>query len=181
MLTDPQREHIKMAARTMQIIAGALAAGVVIFLAIVLFLTSQRAVGPAGDSFLTYIAAAYSLAAIMAWAIVPSVIGGRMRQSIVDRNASQWTMKLANAAELGDALPLTSVYQTRLIVGCALLEGAAFFCLVAYLLEQQPMGLIIAGVLLLLLLSQVPTVPRLESWVEGELATIDQLRLMRRT
>jgi hypothetical protein len=86
---------------------------------------------------------------------------------------------VANAAELGDVLPLSGVYQTRLIIGCAMIEGAAFFCLIAYLLERRPLSLIVAGVLLLLLISQIPTVSKVESWVESELSTINQLRHMR--
>jgi hypothetical protein len=37
----------------------------------------------------------------------------------------------------------------------------------------------VAGVLLLLLISQIPTVSKVESWVESELSTINQLRHMR--
>jgi hypothetical protein len=184
MLTKDQREYVKLAVRTMQIIVAAMAAGVGVFFAVVLVISpnAKPAGGPPAELLVSYIAAAAGLAGILAWAVVPRIITSGNRQAIVHG-------KLAPRAGLSQNLPMTdermqirpiiAMYQTSLIVGCAILEGAAFFNLVAYMLEQQPMNLVVAGVLLLLLLTQIPTVSRLASWVESELTTIDQLRLMR--
>lgn len=171
-----------LATRTMQIIVGALSGGVLFFLAIVLLMVNRGALaGPVNDPLLTYVAAIFALVAFIAWAVLPGILAGRMRQSIVDGSTlHSSTMRVPNAKELGDVLPLTIAYQLRLILGCALLEGAAFFCLIAYLIERQQASLIVAAVLLLLLFSQIPSVARVESWVEGELTAVNQLRAMRR-
>jgi hypothetical protein len=119
--------------------------------------------------------------AIVLWAVVPGVVAGRMRQAIVDGNAPQALPLSANAAELENVVPLAASYLTRLIIGDALLEGAAFFNLVAYLIEQQVFSLAVAGALLLIILAQFPSLSRLTDWVERELATTEQLQVLRRS
>jgi hypothetical protein len=181
MLTDPQREHIRLAARTMQIIVGALATGVAFFAGIVLSFAGAAGdeQAPSDERLLTYMAVGAALIVVIAWAVVPALIAGQMRQKIADGNAAQLTLNLRNAAEIGDVGPLTVAYQVRLIVAAALLEGVAFFNLIAYMIERQSLSLIVAGLLLLMILSHIPTVGRLQEWVERELNTIDQLRQMR--
>ncbi|HEX2475589.1 MAG TPA: hypothetical protein VHK01_12630 [Lacipirellulaceae bacterium] len=184
MLTNDQREYVKLAVRPMQIIVAALATGVGIFFAIVFVIPpiARLAGGPPAEPLVSYIAAAAGLAGIFAWAVVPRIITAGIRQSIVHGKPAPpagLSQNLPMTDERLQIRPLIAMYQNSLIVGGAILEGAAFFNLVAYMLEQQPMNLVVAGVLLLLLLSQIPTVSRLESWIETELTTIDQLRLIR--
>jgi hypothetical protein len=56
------------------------------------------------------------------------------------------------------------------------LEGAAFFNLIVYMSEGQYLCLGLAAVLLLVILSKIPTRSRLEDWVSHELETIEQTR-----
>jgi hypothetical protein len=165
----------------MQIVAAAMAGGVLIFLAVVVILVWQKDGGRPDGRLLTYIAVAFAIVAVFAWSIVPSVIAGQLRQPIVDGSATRRGSKSDHGAESGNIRPLTAIYQTRLIIGSALLEGAAFFCLVAYLLERQPLSLVVAVLFCLLLVSQIPSVARVESWVAGEVAIIEQLRVTPRT
>ncbi len=117
----------------------------------------------------------------IAWLIVPGVIVGRMRQSLLNGNSSDWGLvkNMPNAAELGDVVPLAAIYQTRTVIRAALLEGTAFLACIAYMLEHQTIALAIAGLLLLMILSQIPTVSGLESWLDDELATVQQMRQLR--
>jgi hypothetical protein len=48
----------------------------------------------------------------------------------------------------------------------------------AYMLEGQLINLAAAGVLVLIMLCAIPTYGRVESWVQNELTTIEQLRQM---
>lgn len=180
MLTERQRAHLKLAVRTMQVIVGALAAGVLTFVGVVLAVVRGGVIGGQlqQEPLITHVAAGFAVVAAVLWGIVPGLITSRMRQAIAGGNKSPLTTKLSNAAEVRDVAPLTVAYQSRLIVGAALLEGAAFFNLIVYMLEQQPLSLVAAGVLLLIMLTQIPTVSRLEAWVESELSTIEQLRQM---
>lgn len=182
MLSDPQRQYVRSVVRTLQIIVGALAAGVLMFLAVVLFLVSKNA-QPARATLptLTYTSVGMSAIIGIAWLVVPGIIVGRMRQSLINGNSSDWGLvkNMPNATELGDVVPLAAIYQTRTIVRAALLEGTAFLACIAYMLEHQAIALALAGLLLLMILSQIPTVSSLESWLEDQLMTVQQMRQIR--
>ena len=161
MLTDPQRDQLKQALRPMQIIVAALAGGVASFLVAVLFIRPPRGGGPPANSLvLTYIGVGAAVVSLAVWAILPNLISRQSRNSVL----------------AGDARRLAANYQVRLIVGCALVEGIAFLNLVAYLIEHQLTSLVVAGILLVILLSQIPTLDRLERWIESELVAVDELR-----
>lgn len=183
MLTEPQREHVRLATRTAQVISISLAAGVIFFAAVVLSLTGQKP--PAGAPqvpILSYAAVAIALVAMVMRLIVPGMLAARTRSAVVQRDTARVPQPtLANTAELGDIAPLMGVFQTKVIVGTALLEGAAFFCLVAYLIERQPSSLVVAGVLFCLLIGQIPTVGRTMTWIESELVSIGQMRALERS
>jgi hypothetical protein len=180
MLTNAQREHVRSLALPMQIIVFALTAGLVIFIAIVATLRvgGQPPGQPPREPFISYLAIAAAVIALFAWAVVPRMLAGKMRQSIVDGQPLQYH-GLPNATDdMRQINPLIAMYQTSLIVGCAILEGAGFFNAVAYMLEHQQMNLLAAAVLALMILTQFPTASRLLSWIEDESATIERLRSM---
>lgn len=182
MLSDTQSEYIGKVCLTLQIIVGALAAGVLMFLAIVMYLSSQKRAAAAPETpIITY--AAYGMAAVCGIAsfIVPNLVVTGARKSLIAGDVSQWGLvkNLPNVDQLGEVAPLAAIYQTRAIIGAALCEGAAFFACVAYLIEHQRSMLIVAGVLLVLILRYVPTPSRLESWIESEMTTIQQMRQLR--
>ncbi len=181
MLTDLQREYIRKATRTIQIIVASLAAGVLAFLGVVLYLVQQNALAPAVEvPIVTYISIGMAIVVIAMWLVVPAVIAGRMRHSIIHGDSSQWGLvkNMHNGGELGDVVPLMATYQTSAIVGAALIEGGAFLATIAFLLEHQRTAMLIGIALAVLLVIQIPTVSRAESWVERELSTIQQLRQM---
>jgi hypothetical protein len=138
MLTDAERDHLGMMTRTLQIILFALASGVVTFGVVVTFISQAQQTEP----ILTYLAVAASVAAILASFVVPSILSAGQRNAIA---AGKWPtaqfapQSTAAGDELGDVGPLLAVYQTRQIIRAAILEGAAFFDLTAYLLEKQPL------------------------------------------
>jgi hypothetical protein len=155
---------VTTAVRTSQIIAGALMMGVITFGVIAVVIAWNK---PPGDPLLPVIAVAFAAIVIpvrfgVSASLVSSsrthigneVRGGRLQDS--SRIAGQ----------------LYGAFQTRMIVGMALLEGAAFFNLVAYMISARWWNLAAAGVLLLLLAAMFPTKNKLEQWVH------DQLQLM---
>jgi hypothetical protein len=179
MLTDVQQKYLSTIARTLQIIVGALAMGVWMFAGVVLLLDIDlQDEGQPVEPFLAYLAAGAAIVAIVAWGIAPGMIASRMREAIVAGKGDQLTLKPYATDDLGDAGPLGGVYQVRAIIGAAILEGAAFFNLMAYMLEGQLINLAAAGVLVLIMLCAIPTYGRVESWVQNELTTIEQLRQM---
>jgi hypothetical protein len=97
---------------------------------------------------------------------------GPTTESSRDRGASLQ----AAGAESAEVASLINVYQTQLIVAAAMLEGGAFFCIVAYMLEGQAIARNLAIVLIFMLALQVPMVSQVESWIEREISTRRQLR-----
>jgi len=183
MLTDEERADLARAVQTMQIIVGALAAGVVSFLVVVLVLAQQQPGPPPNEPRITYIAVVVAFVAFIVALIFPGIILRSQRQAILAGNpapqaGSPGAPPLGTARDLG---PLVAGYQTSLIIRSALLEGAAFFCLVAYMLERQTLSLVVAGVMLLFLLSKFPSRSKLEGAIENEWTTIEQFRQMGRT
>ena len=137
--------------RICQIIAGALVTGVVVF-ATVAFVIAK------GDSppipFLSIAAAMFAGVATVMRFIVPVVIvnGGKpqLKQSSGDEQRSL----------------LAGLYQTKMIVGMALLEGAAFFNLIAYIIEKQFWSYGVVAFLLGVMAISFPSQGQFDSWAE---------------
>ena len=156
--------------------------GALMFMAVVIFLVLQNPPAAVPETpIITY--AAYGLSAFsgIASLVVPNLISNRARQSLIAGGVSNWGLvkDLPNAAELGDVAPLAAIYQTRTITSAALVQGAVFLACVAYLLEHQRPVLIVAGVLLLMIISKFPTVSGLESSIESDAATVQLMRQLR--
>jgi len=182
MLSDPQREYARTAVRTIQIIVCALFAGVVAFLGVAIFLVAKNVHAATPDKpILTYASLGMAIAVVIAWLFVPSLAAAGMKKNIVSGQSGNWGIvkNMPNAAGLGNVVPLAVVYQTKTIIAAALLEGAAFFCTVAYLIEHQPIALYAAIALAVLILAQIPTASRFESWLDSESTSMEQMRQMR--
>ena len=131
----------------MQIIVGALALGIVNFLLVIVFaFRPQAPQNPIGQSLLTYLAVGGAVLAVMASIFIPFFLAGPMRKSALDASAGSKATSSKEEANIGS---LAQMYQTLLIIRCALIEGAAFFSLVAYMIEGQTTALATAGILLL--------------------------------
>ena len=170
MLNDVQRESLGGLLMTMRVIVAALVSGVVMFFVGVLVLRGDQA---AGQPMIAYLAAGFAVMAFAASLFVPQVITGPVRQSIAADSAPSG----ASVPEgVGDVLRLGALYQTRVIIAGALLDGAAFFNIIAYLLEGQMLTLLVTAALILALVSQFPTAARVENWVVNQREIIEQMR-----
>ena len=111
--------------RTVQIIALALIMGVVTFLGGVLVATASRI--DDSPEMITKIAAGFAFLMLVNYFVIPPIIiKAQLKQAIAaGMNQKQDDEKIQKCC---------GIYQTQLIVGFALLEGAAFFNLVAMML-----------------------------------------------
>ena len=169
MLSDAEREQLKPLVRTMQIIVGALAIGVVNFLAVVIWIALSSNDPAVDPPRLTYAAIGVAILAFAASALLAMFLAGRLKQELAN------TSPIAGGG-VRDFRRYAGVYQTLLIIRCAILEGAAFFSLVSFMVEHHIGGVVLAMLLLLAILVQFPTMSRLESWIENELLTAEQMR-----
>jgi len=195
-MTDP--DALQPIIRTCQIIVGAMIMGVATFLAIALFVT-QVAVNPAlappgggaggaaiaapGDSSLpviTYLAVASGLIVLVLSFVVPKINIARARRQIALAGPIATTEGVPPEPKqlypAGYTGKLAQLYQTQLIIGAAMLEGAAFFATIAYMLERNPIALATAIVLLGALVARFPTSDRVNAWLDRQLGLLQEER-----
>jgi hypothetical protein len=168
---DRVRGHI----RTLQIICGALAAGVVTFLVVVLVINGPPNAA-AAPGVLTYLSGGFFLVMLVVSIIVPRSI---VQSQIAHIACGTWKppeQLPANYDVSAESAKLLMAYQTHMIVRLALLESAGFFALVAYLSEGHWLALAVAICALALLLSQFPTRGRVENWSEYARSRMQEIR-----
>lgn len=137
--------------RSSQIIAGALMFGVTAFGAIAAVIGGKA---PATSPVVAYLAVAVAAQVIALRFFIPGLIVRSQLKTIQNEGASLVTERLPG------------LFQTRMIMGMALLDGAALFNLTAYIINGQWFSLATAGFLLLLMGMMFPTVREFESWAE---------------
>ncbi len=107
---------------------------------------------PEPDAFISIVAAAVAGVVVVVRQVVLGVMSG---QAVPKAGVAEPTPQAA-----------FGLYQTRLIVGLGLLEGAAFFNLIAYLLEGHWWSYLVVAALLTWMLASFPTRDRLRRWID---------------
>lgn len=186
MATAEDRDFIARTTRTSQIIIGALAMGLVFFIAIATLVPFQGVGGPPGGPvapptpIFTYMAFALGIPGFLFSIIVPKVIATAERRKIArgtwGQPADSQVKASKDFSEGNDTAKLIAVFQTQLIIGAALNEGPAFFALIAYMLERNPLSLGLAVFLILGVAVRFPTQIRVEQWIDNQLQLILQER-----
>jgi hypothetical protein len=160
--------------RTMQIIAGALIAGVLMFAGIASFLVLGRAPAaqpggqpPAapmdGANIQMYLAMVFAAGAVVMSFVVPNLIGaaGVKRIAKMAQDGTSTGPKELFGRLLG-------VAQTRMIIAMALVEGAAFFCLISLISTKSIILAAVVAGLLMVMAIHFPTKMKLGRWLEDQ-------------
>jgi hypothetical protein len=155
--------------RTMQIIAAALMAGVVMFLGIVaVLILSGQHVGAANPipvmSILPFV--------MLAGCLIAMVIVGRNMQTV-------GLQKIAHVDDDSDLMQLLGLKQTILIVTLALFEGPALFGCIALLLERQFYVVAVPLTSLVGMALNFPTEGGVRNWLETNARRVLELRQLR--
>jgi hypothetical protein len=175
------KEAVAPVVRVAQIIIGALIVGCLVFGVIASVQAGAVGVQPGRvPRLLTYVAIAFAATALLARAVVGSMITASGRRRIAEGTwsppAQGGPVNQRLIDEIGDPARLAALFLTRTIVLGALLEGPAFFLLVAHLIEGTLESLIGAAVMLLGLVLSFPTHGRMVSWIEEQLGEIERQR-----
>ena len=146
---SPVHQHV----RTMQIITFALIQGALMFGAIAFFIVGwPPQPQPQGQlPIISYLAWGMAVVEFLLSLIVPGLSLKSKLKALTSK----------------DDVSLVQAYSTKLIIQQALLEGAVFFNLVAYLIEHLWPSLVVAGALLTIMLVNTPTRTRVEEWIEN--------------
>ena len=132
--------------RVAQIIVGALIAGCVFFFAVTAFGFidwDKPTTSLSLDQFLTTLAIGYAVVAIVGSQVIGFFIYKK-------------TPMMGKAPTDQEVAAAHQQYLTELIIRSAILEGSAFFCLIAWIVETSYFSLIAAGVCLFFLVLKVP-------------------------
>jgi len=166
--------------RTLQIIVAALAMGVMLFLALVLFLgLGKEPPVEERQPIITYIALAYGLAAFVAGPLLSTVIATSSRRKLAAGQArpdapAPTTGRPEPAAGRGLTQGLTGIFVVKTIIAAAIYEGAALFLCVAYMLDGNRLSAILAALLAAGILMQVPTRDRAQRWLDEQRRLAEQ-------
>lgn len=152
----------------MQIIVVALVIGSAIFLGVTLFQRSGLAFNAETrpTPYLTYVALGVALLLLIGHYILPAMLVEAARRKVAQ---PQGPAPLGGSES--DAGKLLTLFQTRLIIGAALVEAAAFLVITAFLVEgflQDYAGWLAPLGLIAFLAFQYPTQPKVESWIEEQ-------------
>jgi hypothetical protein len=173
MLTPEDREAVGAQTRVLQIIIFSLLAGPLAFLTFVLL---QPTEGLPDEGSMAQMAAGFAALQVVLAVVVPKIIGQQHRRAIVEGRPLSKDLP----APTSDARGLLGGLQMRRIIGAALLEGAAFFNLVAYQSERVPYTLAIVLLLLVGIAMLFPLRSFVEDWLDRELRTVNELSSIRR-
>jgi hypothetical protein len=167
------------------VIVGALVFGCLSFMAIALVMRPdpQPAGGAAGGGnqqpLVTWIALGVACVALPLRVIVPGKVVSIGRRAILRDFAATLAKSSPKPLEDPDhggklADRLAALLMTRTIMACAILEGASFFLLAAYLLEGRLLALGVAITLILVLGGCFPTRSVVLHWIEVQARLIDE-------
>lgn len=148
--------------RVMQIIAFALMMGVMSFFGVVLVVTQGNVFGMQQPGLITIIAAGFAFIMIVNHFVIPSIIANAQLKRLAGVGTS-------DAEKEQRVASLANVYQVHLIVGLALLEGAAFFNLIALMIGKSAASIAVIVVLLSLMLFKFPTRTKVTWWIQEKL------------
>ena len=160
--TNLQGPEFEGAVRGMQIVAAALMIGAFNFLFVVVLTNGGDVFGLKQPALITVIAAVIGAIMIGAHFTVPGMIA----RSQLKTAASQGLMGQDEESQNEKAL---LVYRTQLIVGLALLEGAAFLNLAALMIDKSESSLAVFALLICLMLLKFPTRTKVTWWVQDKL------------
>ena len=172
MLDEQSKQQLAATVRTAQIILAALAMGVVMFGLVVVFGMPGGQEGKGNT--LTLLAVCFAGADLVLCLLVPNLVVAAQRRKLA---AGTWQAAPSRGPVPDtDAGKLAMIYQVKMIIGAAMLEGGCFLALTAYMVERQVPSLVMAAVLLVSLLAHFPTYGRVEAWVEEQLRRVEEER-----
>jgi hypothetical protein len=174
--------------RVMRIIHAALVMGCLSFAAIAVFLRTQQPFQVPQQPVLSLAGLAFGVIALLAIPVVANMLAANWRQKIA-LGIDPLSTSRPPESVLEEGGPVSphrpeehpersvqwwALYQTRMIILAALLEGSTFFQLIAYLTEGEKSNLVLAGILVLGLLLLFPTRNRIERWIRTQEELVDQ-------
>jgi hypothetical protein len=176
------KEEVGRRVKYVQIIVASLLAGCLTFMGIAIVLVQRKVAGEFQDlpDVIIWLPVGFAVVACFVQFIVTKQTTAHARQAIAEgtwRYPGGGDTSMADYfAQTGDAGRLFVVFQMRTIVAAAILEGAAFFSLVIFLVGGNGIPLVTAMFLVGRLLLLLPTRRRVFHWIEDQLLHVERQR-----
>jgi hypothetical protein len=159
--------------RTMRIVLGALCVGVVSMAAVMVWQRQAAPLPPPELPVVTFVALGFAAFMAVFSVAIPLFLQAAWRRQLRRQEGPPPT---GATPALSSEEAWWARYQSRLILQAALLEGPAFFQLIAYRVEGLPVSLGVAAGLLICLLMLFPTRAGVERWVAAQRDLMEQGR-----
>jgi hypothetical protein len=168
-MSDSPTSTLPQRLLVMRIIHAALCMGVVTATAVLAVLRQSSNQPPPPAPVISWFGIGFAAVAIVLSFVMPRIVVSNWLRQWVATHGPETT-------GADDEAPLWTTYQASLIVGMALLEGAALFQAIAYLSEGQPISLGTVAILLLIMLTRWPTRTGIENWISAQREQIMRMR-----
>ncbi len=147
----------------MTVIWFALIMGVVTFGVIVVFIGIEQKPGD-GLPLITYVGMGMAALMLVLRLIIPDLVA---------RKQFALAMQTVKTEGIDDEEQMLGtfyqIFMVRLIIGMALLEGAAMLNLIAVMAENQKLAFVPVAILLLVMIASVPTKSKLDGWIRTQM------------
>ena len=172
MSTDEDRDPIDQAVFLLRIIHVVMSLGILMFLVVaVLVMRHGEVLGKDPWSVttpMTMIAVISAAMAIVAHVVVPNLAVNAQRRALARGTKADDTPS--------DAEALMALFTTQVIIGTAIIEGAALLNTVVYFLEGTAVPLLLAVLLLGILLSRIPSRDAMTTWLGEQVLQLQEER-----
>jgi hypothetical protein len=173
--------------RSMQVLAGTLLLGVLVFLGIALILVQREGQGLGRQQAMpvtSYTALAFLAVVLVLWYFLPAQMAKQQVRKIAAGTWAPWAPESRRTPNPGlpssffrtDTDKLLGVFLATSLIAWALLESIGFMGCMAYLMEAQPFVFGVVGAAVLLLFMTFPTRDRVSRWLEEQQARIAEIR-----
>jgi hypothetical protein len=179
-LTDEEEALKLFVLRVRQIVAGSLLAGLIVFLAIVLFIVhvknNGQVSGPLADwPVTTFVASLFALMIFAQAFVFPWILTRTALQTMIKGTGTPFGAVMAGATDT-DVVKLMRAWQTTDLIMLGLLASAGVVGCIAYHMEPNILDLAIVAVAVALMLYKFPTEKRLRAWLNRQVDVLAGLR-----
>jgi len=175
MSDEDHSPSVQMQLQTMRIIHAALLLGCLIFAVIAIVVRARENRPVPEQPMLSFVGLALAGVMGLAVLVVPNAVTANWRQKIARGiDPLSTTRPSPPQATPGQSVSWWGLYQTRMIITAAMLEGVIFFVLIAYLIEGPLWNLGIAALFLVALALLFPTRERVERWIRTQQELVEE-------
>jgi hypothetical protein len=167
--------------QTLRVVVGALVVSIIGATGAMIFLRGkdQQGWNISEGGIVTLCALAFAIASPLMAAVIARQTVTTTRRKLaagevpVNDDGTKLSKKQGQEADI-EALAM--LYSTKTIILASILEGAAFFNAIAFLIEGDLLTVVASGLSAIGVASQFPTITRVVNWVEDQLARLKEDR-----